>query len=271
MSKEAPISNSVRVLAVALCAVGTATIALFLWARSPATVERDAAPRAAMDGGARAAAMPAPVRGNGTILGEVVLAGAPPQMQPLKLGADPICAGASSRDEQVIATDGKLENVFVRITDAPAEPPRSEPVVIDQVSCVFRPRVQGAIRGQMMQIRNGDQTLHNVHGYAGTSTLFNYAQPATAPPVERGFPEGARVIKLKCDVHPWMTAYVLVTDNSYFAVSGRDGSFSIRGIPAGSYHLEAWHERFGLKTAKVTLSEGETARVAFSYAPGDRG
>ena len=264
-------SNSLRVLAVALCAVGTVAIALFLWERRPATAERNSSPRSTTDRGARAGAMPAPVRGSGTILGEVVLVGAPPQMQPLKLGADPICAGASSRDQQVIATDGKLENVFVRIADAPAEPPPSEPVVIDQVSCVFRPRIQGAVRGQTMQIRNGDRTLHNVHGYAGSSTLFNYAQPATAPPVERGFPEGARVIKLTCDVHPWMTAYVLVTDNSYFAVSGRDGSFSIRGIPAGSYHLEAWHERFGVKTAKLTLSEGETARVAFTYAPGDRG
>ncbi len=268
---ESPRSSSVRVLAVALSAVGAVGIALFLWAPRPASTVREVVPRAPTDGGTQSGAMSAAVRGDGTILGEVLLTGAPPSMQPLKLGADPICAGASSRDEQVIATDGKLENVFVRLTDGPRQPPPSEPVVIDQVSCVFRPRIQGAIRGQTMQIRNGDRTLHNVHGYSGTSTLFNYAQPATSHPVERGFPDGARLIKLKCDVHPWMTAYILVTDNDYFAVSGRDGSFSIQGIPAGSYHLEAWHERFGVKTAKVTLGKGETARVAFSYSPEDRG
>jgi hypothetical protein len=266
----APRSTSVRVLAACLCAVGATGIVLFLWAPRPVTVEQNVALHSATDAETRGAAAET-VRGSGTILGEVVLVGVPPSMQPLKLGADPICAAASSRDEQVIATNGKLENVFIRLTDGPAQPPPSVPVVIDQVSCVFRPRIQGAIRGQTLQIRNGDRTLHNVHGYAGPSTLFNYAQPATAPPVERGFPEGARVIKLKCDVHPWMTAYVLITDNGYFAVSGRDGSFSIRGIPAGSYHLEAWHERFGVKTAKVTLGEGETARVAFSYSAGDRG
>ncbi len=191
-------------------------------------------------------------------------------MQPLKLGVDPICAGAPSHDEQVVVREGRLANVFVRLVDAPAQPPPSDRVVIDQVSCVFRPRVQGAVHGQPMEIRNGDRTLHNVHGYAGNSTLFNYAQPASAPSVERAVPEGARVIKLKCDVHPWMTAYVLVNDNSYFAVTGTDGTFAIEGIPAGTYGVEAWHERFGVKAAKVTLREGETARVGFSYSPEDR-
>jgi hypothetical protein len=226
----------------------------------------------ATDPGPRPAVLPpAPVRGNSTISGEVLLIGAPPMMQPIKLGADPICARGSSRDEQVIAADGKLQNVFVRLTDAPAQPAPSEPVVVDQISCVFRPRVQGAVRGQSMQIRNGDPTLHNVHAYAGASTLFNYAQPARVQPIERGFPDGAQVIKLKCDVHPWMTAYVLVNDNPYFAVTGPDGSFSIPAVPAGSYRIEAWHERFGVKAAKVKLGEGETARVAFSYSPEDRG
>jgi hypothetical protein len=204
-------------------------------------------------------------------MGEVVLNGALPAMQPLKLGVDPVCAGGHSHDEQVVATDGRLANVLVRLIDAPAQAAPSNPVVIDQVSCVFRPRVQGAVRGQQIEIRNGDHTLHNVHGYLGNSTLFNYAQPASAPPVERGLPDGARVLKLKCDVHPWMTAYVVVNDNRYFAVTASDGRFAIEGVPAGTFRVEAWHERFGIKAALVTLREGQAAHVEFAYSPEDRG
>jgi plastocyanin len=266
--------NPSRVLAVALCLLGALGIALFYWAprKAPAPVTRDAILVVPANAGTSAASpLPSVVRGNGTISGEVQLVGTPPSMQPLKLGADPICAAASADDEQVVATGGRLSNVLVRIADAPPQMPPSTPVVVDQQSCVFRPRVQGAVRGQVIQIRNGDRTLHNTHGYAGTSTLFNYAQPASSQALERRLPESAGVIKLKCDVHPWMTAFVVVTDNPYFAVTGADGRFSIPGVPAGTYRVEAWHERFGVKSSLVRVGEDGTARVAFSYRPEDRG
>ena len=261
-------SNPSRVLAVALCLLGALAIALFFWApgKKRATGERLA------DAPAGAGTSPTPaVRGNATISGEVQLVGIPPAMQPLKVGADPICASDSSRDEQVIANGGKLGNVFVRIADAPPEPPPGAPVVVDQIHCIFRPRVQGAVRGQVIEIRNGDRTLHNTHGYAGGSTLFNYAQPASSQPLERHLPNSAGVVKLKCDVHPWMTAFVLVTDNAYYAVTGTDGRFSIPGVAPGTYRVEAWHERFGVKSQKVGVGADGTVRVDFSYSPEDRG
>ncbi len=262
--------SSTGVLLAALVVAGALAVALLVWAPGRSAPRMVGEPAA--DGEAQGTAVvPPTIRGYGTIAGEVLYVGNPPPMQPLKLGADPVCAGGSRFDEQVIVSNGRLANVFVRLLGAPPEQPPSVPAVVDQQSCVFRPRVQGIIRGQAIEIRNSDPTLHNAHAYAGGWTLFNYAQPAGAPPVGRPLTDGSRVIKLKCDVHPWMTAFVHVVDNSYFAVTGADGSFSIRGLAARSYELEAWHERFGVKRAKVDLREGETAHLTLSYSPDDRG
>jgi len=262
--------RSTGVLLAALAIAGALAVALLVWAPGRSASRTVGETVAHGEAPGTPPVLPA-VRGNGAIAGEVLFVGNPPTMQPLKLGADKVCAGGSHFDEQVIVSNGRLANVFVRLLGAPPEPPPSAPAVVDQRSCVFRPRVQGIIRGQSIEIRNGDPTLHNAHGYAGGSTLFNYAQPAGALPVGRPLTVRSEVIKLKCDVHPWMTAYVYVVDNSYFAVTGADGSFSIRGLAAGSYELEAWHERFGVKRARIDLREGETAHLTFSYSPDDRG
>src|SRR5260370_35966557 len=245
-------SNPSRIVAVGLCLRGALAIALFFWApgKKPATRESLGAPAGART--SVASPLAPVVRGSSTLSGEVQLVGTPAAMQPLKLGADPICASESFFDEQVIATGGRLSNVFVRIADAPPEPPPGTAVVVDQAHCIFRPRLQGAVRGQVIQIRNGDRTLHNTHGYALGSTLFNYAQPANSQALERPLPSSSGVVKLKCDVHPWMTAFVFVTDNPYLAVTGAVGRFSIHGVPVRNYRLEAWHRGFGLKGENIS-------------------
>jgi hypothetical protein len=253
----------------ALVLVGALVLALLVWAPGRSTPLAVSEPAAATESQGKAV-IAAAVHSTAAITGEALFVGNPPPMQPLKLGADPVCASGSRVDEQVIVSNGRLANVLVRLLGAPPEQPPNVVAVIDQRSCVFRPRVQGIVRGQSIEIRNGDPTLHNAHAYAGGSTLFNYAQPAGAPPVERPVTDRF-VIKLKCDVHPWMTAFVHVEDNSHFAVTGADGRFSIPALAAGSHELEAWHERFGVKRARVELREGETAHLTFSYSPDDRG
>ena len=135
---------------------------------------------------------------------------------------------------------------------------------------MYRPRLQGAIAGQPISIRNDDGTLHNVHAYEVSHTLFNVAQPPGSPAVAKTFSEPG-VVKLKCDVHPWMVGYVVVTKSPDFAVTKPDGSFDIVGVPAGTYTLQTWHEKLGAKTAQVTVQAHAPVNVPIAYSADDRG
>jgi plastocyanin len=222
---------------------------------------------------ATAAAAPAdaaPVKaGTATVKGTVKLAGKPPEMRSLNRAGDPFCARTPMKDEEVlVGPDGALANVLVRITKGLSgnyEAPMTN-ATLDQNQCMYRPRVQGMMAGQSLLITNSDQTLHNVHGYKGPSTLFNQAEIPGLPPIAKKFNTSGDILKFKCDVHPWMTAYVAVQSNPFFAVTGADGTFSIPKVPAGKYTIEAWHERYGTKTSEITVEAGAPAEVSFQDA-----
>jgi plastocyanin len=204
----------------------------------------------------------------GTVTGKATFTGAAPKPAEVNSNADPACKGA--RDEAVLlGKDGKtLQNVLVRVVDAPASsssatPPA--PVIIQQQGCLYIPRVSGAVPGQQVLVRNGDETLHNVHGYQGKKTLMNRAQPPGAKEITVTPPTGADVVQLKCDIHPWMLANIVVSPSPWFAVTGADGSFHLDGVPAGTWKIEAWHETFGLKTGQVKVEDGKPATVSFSF------
>ncbi|HXT99844.1 MAG TPA: carboxypeptidase regulatory-like domain-containing protein, partial [Polyangia bacterium] len=205
----------------------------------------------------------------GTIAGTVKLVGTPPEMQMTKRQADPYCAKTPMKDEEVVVgPGGALKNVIVRVTKGVSgqfDPPATA-AVVDQSACMYRPRVQGIVLGQPVQIKNSDMTLHNIHGYKGASTLFNKAEIPGQPPMVQQFKDADQIVKLKCDVHPWMTGFVLVSSHPFFAVTSDDGSFKITGLPAGNYTVEAWHERFGAKTAEVTVAADTPAQAAFQFA-----
>jgi len=205
--------------------------------------------------------------GSATISGTVKLIGTPPEMAMTKRQADPYCAKTPTKEEEVIVgAGGGLKNVVVRISKGLSgryEPPVA-PAIVDQNTCMYRPRVQGIVVGQPVHIKNSDMTLHNVHGYKGASTLFNQAQLPGQPPMIKLFTDADQMAKLKCDVHPWMTGWVLVSSHPFFAVTGDDGSFKISGVPAGSYTVEAWHERYGTKTAELTVTD-KPAETTFQF------
>lgn len=181
----------------------------------------------------------------------------------IAIGVDPWCerAGASPSRE-VEARDGRLANVLVRVVGAPARAAGGE-AVLDQRGCSYSPRVLGLVKGQRLVVKSSDATGHNVHAYAGEETCFNRAQPAPSSftPPSLCLDEG--VLAFKCDIHPWMTAFVHVLPDPWFAVTGSDGIARLEA-PRGTWKLEAWHERFGTRAAEIVVGEGN-AETSFEY------
>lgn len=227
------------------------------------------APAAAAPGAAPADPNKPGVLGKNAIRGKVTFTGKAPEARPLKRDADPFCAKTPMTEEDILVSPaGGLKNVLVRLTQGVAGvyPPPGEPAEITQRDCMYRPRVLGVMAGQQVAIKNDDQTLHNVHGYKGASTIFNQAQIPGMAPMPKVFTDAGQVLKFRCDVHPWMTGYVGVSSHPFFAVSEGDGSFVIAHVPPGKYSVEAWHERLGVRTAELTVEDDKPAEVSFSFA-----
>jgi plastocyanin len=215
-------------------------------------------------------------QGTGTIKGHVHLTGKLPGNPIIRMGMDPMCAkvnaGKRVIQEYVAASlDGSLANVFVRLQgNFPQTPVPSQPVTIDQRGCIYTPRVVGVRVGQTLQFKNSDGFLHNVHGYSGKDNGFNIGQPA-AGQVNGTKPMKEEVmLHVQCDIHKWMNAYVGVVTNPYFAVTGATGDFEIDKVPAGTYTIEAWQERYGPVTKTITVKPGATTTVDFAYTGNEK-
>jgi plastocyanin len=204
--------------------------------------------------------------GTATIKGVVDFTGKAPEMKvPAKRKDAEVCKDKEIKYNAVIVDGGKLQDVFVRLANGAVKGDwKGKGGEIDQKDCMYEPRIQGVVAGSDITIKNGDSTLHNVHTYKGAESWFNQAQPKGSDALKKEL-EDPNIIKFTCDVHPWMHGFVVVTDHPFFAVSGKDGSFTIEKVPAGEYDVEAWHSQYGLKKAKVKVEDGKTAEVKFSY------
>ena len=209
--------------------------------------------------------------GGGTIRGHVGVKGTVPGNPVIRMGMDPMCAklnaGKSTVQEIVSASgDGSLANVFVSLQGSfPSAPVPSAPVTIDQRACMYLPRVAGARVGQTVLVRNSDELLHNVHGTSGRGNAFNFSQPKAGIVQELRLEKPEIMLKVTCDVHRWMTAFVGVVDHPFFATSGAGGVFTIPNVPAGSYTIQSWHELFGVLTQAVRVTDGSTTTVELNY------
>ena len=210
----------------------------------------------------------------GTITGTAVFTGTVPSLKPLSVAAEPICFKKHEsvpNEMLVLGTGNTMANVLVRVVSGlPAGktwPAPTEPVTMDQNGCQYKPHVMGIMVGQPFKVLNSDGVLHNVHALPKVNATFNMAMPPTRKEASATFGKAEGMFVIKCDVHPWMQSYMGVFGDPFFAVTGADGKFTIANLPAGTYEIEAWHEKLGTQKATVTVGASDTKTTGFKFAP----
>lgn len=224
-------------------------------AEVPAKVEAPAAPAVKVAS--------EPVKG-ASVSGTVKIKGDAKKRKKVKMDADPKCAAmhadAPLMDDIVVDGNGNVQWAFVYVKKGaegkkPAE--AQPPAVIDQKGCRYEPHVLGVVVGQDLLIKNSDELLHNIHALPFSNKEFNFGQPTKGLEEKKVFTTQEIMVKVKCDVHPWMSAWVGVVDHGFFAVTGADGKYAIPGgLSDGKYTVEVWHEGYKSVSAEVDIKGG---------------
>ena len=219
-----------------------------------------------------AAAFSAPVYAQ-AVAGTVTYDGKVPALKPVAMTGDPVCAkkhsGPVPAEMLVLGSGNSMANILVWVSKGlpagKAWPAPKTPVVLDQRGCLYIPHVMGIMVGQPYRILNSDGVLHNIHTLPKVNASFNKGMPATLKEASTVFEKPEAVFHVKCDVHPWMSAYVGVFAHPFFSVTGADGKFTIPGLDAGTYEITAWHERLGTQTASVTVAASGAKTQDFKF------
>jgi plastocyanin len=208
-----------------------------------------------------------PSGNEGRITGVINFTGAVPAPSKLDMTSDAKCEGENFLND-VVVKDGKLQNVFIFVKSglpqATFETPMGE-VTLDQKGCKYVPRVLGIQAGQPLKIVNSDQTTHNIHTLPRVNREFDGSQLAGQGPITRKFAKPEAIFPVKCNQHSWMRAHIAVLAHPFFGISDSNGAFAIKGLPPGEYEIEAWHERYGAKTAKIKVAEKADAKADFTF------
>ena len=216
----------------------------------------------------------------GTVTGAIAYTGTPPVAKKIDTSADPACGSKNPNltTEDNVVTNGKLANVFVYIKDGTTAdnkkiteftfPAASSPITLDQNGCHYRPHVLGAMVNQDIQITNSDPTTHNIHFTPKSNPDWNQSQPNGAPALMHKLTRSEVLVPVKCNQHPWMKSYIGVLKHPFFAVSAEDGTYTIKGVPPGTYTVVAWHEGGAAgteKTMSVTVPASGSAKADFAF------
>ena len=221
-----------------------------------------------------------PTGKEGSVSGAIAYTGTPPAPKKIDTSADPACGSKNPNlaTEDNVVTDGKLANVFVYIKDGTTAdgkkiteftfPTPTTSITLDQNGCHYRPHVLGAMVNQEIQITNSDPTTHNIHFTPKNNPDWNQSQPNGAPPLMHKLTRSEVLVPVKCNQHPWMKAYVGVLKHPFYAVSAENGSYTIKGVPPGTYTVVAWHEGGAAgteKTMSVTVPASGSATADFAF------
>jgi plastocyanin len=225
------------------------------------------------DSGTPAASTDTTPMGTASVSGSVTFSGTAPAAVPIRLDRE--CKDLNSdtvmAQNVVLNDNGTLRNVFVYVSEGLGDYSFAAPgeaVEFDQSGCMYAPHVFGVMTGQSIKIINSDPLMHNIHALPEENRPFNFGMPVQGSEMERNFRVPEVMVRIKCDVHPWMGAYAGVLDHPFYGVSGDDGSFSISNLPAGEYVISAWHEEYGTTTQTVTVGDGESQEISFNFGSG---
>jgi plastocyanin len=205
-----------------------------------------------------------PGQGIGTITGKVVFKGTATPSK-VTIGKDKEACGDSTIDPSLmVGSGGEVKNAVVSIAELKQGKTAPKDAVIDQLKCVYTPHVVAINPGGTVKIKNSDGILHNVHSFSEKNPPFNRAQPRYLKEISEKFTK-AETISVRCDVHGWMSGWIVVTDSSFFDVSTAEGTFKLDGVPVGNHTLEIWHETLGKTTQPVEVKAGEVTHVTFEF------
>ncbi len=209
----------------------------------------------------------------GTVTGSVKLEGKPAPMRAINMSAEPYCQKSHQTPvtppEVVVGTGDALANVVVYVKSDDLNKysftTPSQPVPLDQQGCMYDPHIIALMAGQTLEVKNNDQTTHNIHPMPKDNREWNKSQPPGATPIDDSFARPEMAIPVKCNVHPWMKSYIFVFKNPYYAVTTKDGKFEIKNLPPGTYTIEAWQEKYGTQDQAVTIGPKESKEVSFTF------
>jgi len=207
-----------------------------------------------------------------TVTGKVAFSGTKPTPRNISMDATPACARAHTtppKSQEVVVNDnGTLRNTFVWVKAGLPDkqwPAAATAVKLDQKGCMYEPHVFGVMANQNIEVTNSDPTNHNIHPQPKENREWNESQPPKGEAKMKSFPRQEVMIPVKCNVHPWMRSYIGVVNHPFFAVTGDDGTFTIKGLPPGEYTIEAWHEKYGAKEMKVTVAPKDSKTADFDF------
>lgn len=204
-----------------------------------------------------------------TVSGTVKFEGAMPKPAKIDMSQDPNCQGANLA-ENVVVSDGHLQNVFIYVKEGLGNRTFDVPkdsVTLSQNGCKYHPHVLGVMAGQTIKIVNGDPTTHNIHPTPKDNREWNESQAPQAAALEKNFAREEVMLPVKCNQHPWMRMFVNVVKSPFYAVTGPDGKFEIKGLPPGDYTLAFVHEKLGEQDQKVTLAAKDAKTVDATFKP----